>query len=128
MPDENQHRPRISGFWIFIMIVGAIIILGDLNRRMVDTRRLERDAEILETEVVVKKTENAVLQTQVAGATSEALVRAWAHEHAAMVQEDEVLVVPISPDEETSVGNPPPTSAPPPPSNWEVWWSLLFGG
>jgi cell division protein FtsB len=128
MPDENQDRPRISGFWIFILIVGAIVILGDLNRRMVDTRRLERDAEILETEVVVRKTENAILQTQVAGATSEALVRAWAHEHAGMVQDGEVLVVPVSPGEGTLTSIATPTPAPPPPSNWEVWLSLLFGG
>jgi cell division protein FtsB len=128
MPDDNQGRPRISGFWILILILGAIVILGDLNRRMVDTRRLERDAEILETEVVVKKTENAILQTQVAGATSEALVRAWAHEHAGMVQDGEVRVVPVSPEEDIFAISVTPTPAPPPPSNWEVWLSLLFGG
>jgi cell division protein FtsB len=125
--DENTPRARISGVWVLILIAAAILVIGDLNRRMADARRLDRDARVLETEVAGLATENASLQTQVAEATSEDLVRKWAHEEGGMVKEGEVLVRPIAAQEATPKVTVTPTSSIPLPSNWEVWWALLFG-
>ncbi len=127
-----SEEARPSGFrpgrvGLFLLLILAILILGDLNRRMVEARRLERDAAMLATEVASLETEQAVLQTQVAGATSEAAVGAWARSEARMVQPGERLVVPLP------ASGPPPTPTPeasaaePPPSPWQVWWALFFG-
>jgi cell division protein FtsB len=127
MGDENTPRARISGVWLLILIAASVLVIGDLNRRMADARRLDRDARVLETEVASLATENASLQTQVAGATSEDLVQKWAHEEGGMVKQGEVLVRPIAPPDLTPQVTVTPTSSIPLPSNWEVWWALLFG-
>lgn len=127
MRDEHTSKNRPPLIWVLILLAAAILILGDLNRRMAETRRLERDAQALQSEVAAKKTENAVLQTQVAEATSEARVMDWAHEHGGMVRPGEILVVPFAPPDAEAGPTPTPTSIPDPPSNWEVWLALLMG-
>ena len=144
--EPDKSRPPM--IWVLIILAAAILIFGDLNSRMAETRRLERDAYALQTEVVVMKTENAVLATQVAGATSEASIQEWAHaqggmalpgevlvvpvapegEQGGMALPGEVLVVPVAPEGEQSGVEPTPAPSFEPPSNWEVWWALLFGG
>jgi cell division protein FtsB len=127
MRDNEQGKPRLSALWIFILLTAGILILGDLNRRMADTRRLERDAVTLETQVAAQKTENVRLQTQVAEVTSEDAIAEWAHSQAGMVRDGEVLVVPIAPSGEAYLPTPMPTPIVEPPSNWQVWMALLFG-
>jgi cell division protein FtsB len=127
MADENQGKPRISGVWIFILVIGGILILGDLNRRMADARRLDQDAQALETEVASLETESADLITQVAESTSDIVVREWAHEEGGMVAPGEVLVVPVAPSDVLPMVTPTPVPSLQQPSNWEVWWALLFG-
>ncbi|NIS78834.1 MAG: hypothetical protein GTO14_01065 [Anaerolineales bacterium] len=127
MHDDQTGRNRPPLIWVLILLVAAILILGDLNRRMAETRRLERDAQDLQSEVAAKETENAILKTQVAEATSEERAMQWAHEHGGMVRPGEILVVPITPPD-TEIGpTATPTPVPEPPSNWEVWFALLFG-
>jgi hypothetical protein len=127
MEDENQGKPRISGVWIFILVVMGILILGDLNHRMADARRLDQDALALETEVAGLETESAELLTQVVEATSDIVARNWAHEEGGMVEPGEVLVVPVAPSDALPRVAPTPTPSLRQPSNWEVWWALLFG-
>ncbi len=127
MVDENQGKPRISGFWIIILVIGGILILGDLNRRMADARRLDQDARALETEVASLETESAELLTQVVEATSDIAVHKWAHEEGGMVQAGEVLVIPVAPPNAIPEVTPTPAPDIEQPSNWEVWWALLFG-
>jgi hypothetical protein len=78
MEDEKQGKPRISSVWIVLLVLGGILILGDLNRRMADARQLDQDARALETEVAGLETESAELLTQVVEATSDIVVREWA--------------------------------------------------
>ncbi len=128
MRESEPEKSRPPIIWVLIILAAAILILGDLNSRMAETRRLERDAYALQTEVVVMKTENAVLATQVAGATSEASIQDWAHEQGGMALPGEVLVVPVAPAGQQSAAEATPAPSFEPPSNWEVWWALLFGG
>ncbi len=127
MTGDELDRPRISSVWIVILIVVGILIIGDLNQRMGDARRLDRDARSLETVITSLETENAILYTQVAQVTSEVLISEWAHEEGGLVREGEVLVVPLAPPESAPVFMPTPTPVLRQPSNWEVWWALLFG-
>jgi len=127
MKGEDSEKPRISGVWVAVLIVVGILIIGDLNQRMRDARRLDRDTLALETEITSLETENAMLYTQVAEVTSEVLVSQWAHEEGGLVREGEVLVVPMAPPDTTPVITPTATPVINQPSNWEVWWALLFG-
>ncbi len=128
MRETEPEKSRPPMIWILIILAAAILILGDLNSRMAETRRLERDAETLQTEVVVMKTQNADLATQVAGATSEASIQEWAHAQGGMALPGEVLIVPVAPEGEQDGAVATPEAPFEPPSNWEVWWALLFGG
>jgi cell division protein FtsB len=127
MEDENQGKPRISSVWILLLVMGGILILGDLNRRMADARSLDQDARALETEVAGLKTESADLLTQVVEATSDIVVREWAHAQGGMVEPGEVLIVPVAPSDALPMVTPTPTPSLKQPSNWDVWWALLFG-
>jgi cell division protein FtsB len=124
---ETKSRLPTSGIGLLILVLIGILILGDLNRRMVDARRLERDADILATQVSALETQNAVLVTQMARTTDDSLVIEWAHEEAKMVRDGEVLVIPITPPGGTPLPQATPTQTVAQPSNWEVWWALIFG-
>jgi uncharacterized protein involved in exopolysaccharide biosynthesis len=127
MDTSSGERRRGSVLLIVLFLAVGILLLGDLTSRMGDARRLERDAEVLETQVAVESTQNAELKTQVAGATGEAQVREWAHGQAGMVRDGESLVVPLGTEGGSAAATPTPRASFEEPSNWEVWWALLFG-
>ncbi len=124
---QSTERRRFVTLWALLALVVGILILGDLNRRMLRARELERDAQSLVAEVASLEAEQARLQTAVAGATSEAAIEAWARSEAKMVRDGDVLIMP-QPASGT-VATPTPTPTPPPqaPSNWEVWMALVLG-
>ena len=128
MSEERRRRRGPSKAWLVVAIILAILILGDLNRRMANARRLERDARSLSTEVAQLAEENAELETSVAGATSDAMVEEWARTEGRMVQEGERLIIPVPAEGEVAEVTPTPVAATDRPSNWEVWFALLFGG
>lgn len=114
--------------WLILAVVAGILILGDLNSRMANARRLEREARLAATEVASLESDIGQLRTQLAQVTSGARVESWARREAKMVQPGEVLVVPIPPEEATpapEAGEGPGADIPGP---WDVWWELLFGG
>jgi cell division protein FtsB len=121
-------RLGLSRLWIVLAAVGGILLLGDLNRRMADARRLERDAAVLQTETTALETQHAELGDDLAGAGSDAQVEEWARNQARMVRDGEKLVIPLP---AAGVVTPTPQAAPPRPGlpgSLQVWWALLFGG
>jgi hypothetical protein len=128
MTNEPQDAGRIPTIWIIGLVVLGILVLGDLNRRMADARRLEQDAILLETEVADMATLRIDLMTQVAEATSEPVIAEWAHEQAKMVLPGEVLVVPVAPGGAAPAPESGSVSGEESPSNLEIWLALLFGG
>ena len=127
MSENGEGRNRLLSIWLIAFVIVGILILGDLNRRMANARRLERDAVQLETEVGVMATERVQLMTSVAEATSEAIIAEWAHSDAKLVREGETLIIPLSPPGQISVPTPIPGHDLETPSNWQVWWALIFG-
>ena len=126
--DPEPSKPVIgSRLWVALAVVAGLLILGDLNRRMSSAVRLEQQAAQAATEVVALHTQNAQLATQLAAATSEALVEEWARREVKMVRPGDHLVIPIPPPGQTivPVSNAPP--APPLPGPWEIWRALLLG-
>ena len=128
----GMETPRSrSGFGkagLALAVIVGILLLGDLNQRMADARRLERDARSLQTEVAGMEALAARLATQVAQATSESLVEEWARREGKMVREGEHLIVPLVPSGTVGPSAANATPLAPLPSRWEVWWALLTGG
>ena len=128
MSEDGEGRNRLSSVLILASVIAGILILGDLNRRMANARRLERDAVQLETEVAVMATERVQLMTGVAEATSESIIAEWAHSDAKLVREGETLIIPLPPPDQISVATPASMQDIETPSKWQVWWALIFGG
>ena len=128
MSERRGGRKGFSRGWLIVAIILAILILGDLNRRMANARRLERESRELATEVAQLEVDNQDLQTQVAGATSDAMVEEWARTEGRMVQEGERLIIPVPGEGEVVEVTPTPVTTRDRPSNWDVWLALLFGG
>jgi cell division protein FtsB len=127
MGENGEGRNRFTNIWLIAIVIVGILILGDLNRRMANARRLERDAVQLETEVAVMATDRVHLMTSVAEATSESIIADWAHSDAKLVREGETLIIPLPPPGQISVATPVPGHNLETPNNWQVWWALIFG-
>jgi hypothetical protein len=127
MPKGSEGSNKLSPWMIVILTVLGILIIGDLNSRMANARRLERESLVLATEVSDLSTEQVDLGTRVAGATSEAHVAEWAHADSKLVRDGEVLVVPVAPDGTQRTFQTGEETRSEPPSNFQVWWALLFG-
>jgi NAD(P)-dependent dehydrogenase (short-subunit alcohol dehydrogenase family) len=108
-------------------VVAGLIIAFNLNRQLSESQRLREAADRAATEAAVLRAENAALQTQVAYATTDAAVIAWAHEQGKLVQPGEVLVVAVVPTPAPTPAPPPPVLPLPPPT-WALWWNLFFDG
>ena len=126
--ETPRSRSSFGRAGLALAIIAGILLLGDLNSRMSDARRLERDARSLQTEVAGMEALAARLATQVAQATSESLVEEWARREGKMVREGEHLIVPLAPSGTVGASAANATPLAPLPSRWEVWWALLTGG
>ena len=127
MSENGEGRNRLSSIWLIVIVIVGILILGDLNRRMANARRLERDALQLETEVAEMATDRVQLMTDVAEATSEAIIAEWAHSDAKLVREGETLIIPLPPPGQISVATPMSGTTLEMPNSWQIWWVLIFG-
>lgn len=127
MAQRSGPKVNLSRVWMLVAVVAGILILGDLNRRMSDAQRLERDTVTLGTEVASLEADQSRLQTQVAGATSQPQVEAWARTQERMIRDGEHLVIPLPAAGALDTAPPTPTPEGPLPSRWDIWWALLFG-
>jgi cell division protein FtsB len=127
MAKDKEQRSNFPRLWLFILLVLGALVLGDLNQRMADARRLDHDAELLEAELGRLESENAQLEAEIQIANTEEYVEQWAHQEAMMVREGEILVILIGPEGEESVSSIPPEGEIPNLSNMEVWLDLIFG-
>ncbi len=111
----------------FVGIVLLLVMVMDLNSRMVHMYRLqgERDAEQARVEEL--EAIEADLELQIAYANSEDIVTQWAREQNLMQEEGDFIIA-LLPN-----GDPPPEEITQPyeglpeMSNWEAWrWWLSF--
>lgn len=116
--------------WKYALIVIGLGVLTmlvmDFNTRMADLRRLSGKSQEVSGQATQLRQTEMSLETQIAYATSPAAVEDYAHEEGQLVQEDEVLIVPLG--ESGSAPEPTPTPTPfvQPLSNWETWLSLFL--
>ncbi len=124
---QTSARPPLTLLQVLVIIglVAGLLIMLDFNRRQAEAQRLEADRGVAATEVAQLENEHSALQTQVAYATTDSAVVAWAHEQGKLTQNNEVLVVPVLPTPVSSPAAPPPQPPPPRPA-WILWWDLFL--
>jgi hypothetical protein len=124
---KSPRRPPLTMTQVagLVGLVAVLLIIIDINQRLGVAQRLRTSADRAATTVAQLEVENAVLKTQVAYATTDAAVIAWAHESGKLVQPGEVLVVPVVPTP-LPTQPPPPAPTPAPPPNWQLWWNVFF--
>jgi cell division protein FtsB len=127
MSSEPRSTLPFRRLALVVGVIAALFILGDLNRRMEDARKMERDGEALASQVSALESQSIALQTQVAGVNSDAAIESWAHSEGKLIRDGEKLIVPIPPPGAPTPRAPTPTPYPDPPSPWLVWSELLFG-
>jgi len=112
-----------------LIVIGlflAIILLVDFNRRMGELNRLTTQLKAVGAEATSVVQTQTALAGQLAYATSDAAVEAWAYNNK-MVRPGEhpVGIVPegnITPTPSSTTVQQELT-----PPNWRIWWELFFG-
>lgn len=109
------------------LIALVVLLMMDLNSRLSELSRLGAQRDLSQTQLAnLKATEQALL-TQIAYATSEVAVEEWARVEGRLVKPGDILVVPLSPDEQMATPVTMVTPTPQSLTNWKVWQALFFG-
>lgn len=127
MAEMERESGGMSRGWMLALVVLSILILGDLNRRMADARRLEREGALLEAEVSALVAENDRLAYQIEHADDDELVESWARSEAKLIREGERLIVPLPASGLAEQARGDDQADFTIPTNWRVWLELLFG-
>jgi hypothetical protein len=113
----------------FLIIIGlflAVVLLMDFNRRMEELDRLTAQLNAVRAEATVVIQTQTALADQVAYATSDVAVEAWAYENK-MVRPGEHPVELVPGANVTPTPEPTLVSQVEPLPNWRIWWELFFG-
>ena len=113
-----------------ILIIGGLAVLVllvmDFNSRMAELTRLSAQHQ-RETQMVAEmvSTQN-YLETQIAYATSEPAVEAWAREDGRWAQPGDYPIVPLPDENATPQQAQSPTATPQPLTYWQAWILWFF--
>jgi len=121
--DPHKNQKVIS---ILLIALFFFMLLG-LNDRLSEYFRLSSQRDQIATEVYALQNTEIALRTQIAYASSENAVEDWARGDAHMALPGDVVIVPISPSEQSSIVFSTPTPVPSGAENWQIWKSFLFG-
>jgi len=99
-----------------------------LNSRLSEFFRLNDYRNQMETQIFSLQSTELALRTQIAFATSDFVIEAWARGEAHMAKTDDQVIVPIplnlsTPslvDGDQSLNNEKE-------KNWQIWWQLFIG-
>jgi hypothetical protein len=112
---------------LLLVVIAAMFIVLDLNRRAKDGRLVGAGAEVLRTELDEETTRQVELQATLEFVQSEEYVAIYAREEGGMLLPGEKRIVPLK----IEVTPEPLQQAQPTPDPalfarpWQVWWSLL---
>ena len=96
------------------------------TNQIAEQRQILAEAERVRAQVESLHATETRLDAQIAYATSDAAVEAWAYQEARWVREGDYPIVPIAQAEGTPT---PPTAAAPEPviyAPWQIWLALFF--
>jgi cell division protein FtsB len=127
MLKDREEKSGLPRLWLFVLLVVGALILGDLNQRMADARRLEEEAASLTEELEFLQDDIIQLLDEIENAGTEEYVEQWAHEDAKWVLPGEFIIIPVSDEAVEPDLGPPDDPNLPVMSNMEIWLKLLFG-
>lgn len=119
----------LSGWKYIVLIIGLAVVslmIMDMNGRVSEYRRLSQQRQQVSDHVTQLVQTQAMLQTEIAYATSPAGVLEWAYQDGHWVRKGDTLVVPISPAESTPLPTPTVAATAKPLSTWQLWLSLFI--
>jgi cell division protein FtsB len=119
-----EARKRLLGI---VAILVLILLMMNLNSRLSEYFRLDSERNKMSTQMAQLEMTHAVLETQVAYATSDAAVEDWARDEAHLAREGDKVVVVLTPVGDVATQQVVVTPEPRSVQNWEVWWALFFG-
>lgn len=112
---------------IFMVVVAALAITIDVNRRSQIGRSMEEDESFLREQIVIETTRQVALQATLAYTQSDDFVSEYARNEGGYVLPGERRVVPLVIEVTPQPTQPPPV--PPDPAlaarPWQAWWQLL---
>ncbi|HSH04467.1 MAG TPA: hypothetical protein VLL52_18295, partial [Anaerolineae bacterium] len=110
-----------------LLILAALIIAIDLNRRQQSTQRVGVNASALDQELSLEATRHVQLQATLIYVQSDDYTSTYARQEAGNLLPGEKRIVPLMID-----APPPPTPTPRPTQDpahlarpWQAWWQLL---
>lgn len=112
---------------LLLVVIAAMVIVLDLNRRAQDGRLVGAGADVLQAGLDTEVTRQVELEATLEFVLSDEYVAIYAREEGGMLLPGEKRIVPLK-DEATPVSTPVAQSTPDPALNarpWQVWWSLL---
>ena len=113
-----------------IAILGGLLILVllimDFNNRMAELHRLSEQEKRVAAQATSVVQTRIYLETQIAYATSDGAVEAWARSQGHMIRPGDNPVVPLAPEPRDLQPTPTPQVTPESVQNWEVWRILFF--
>jgi cell division protein FtsB len=124
-----RSRPllNVAQVAFLLVIVGAIIVAIDLNRRAQAGRLVGSGEEALRLQVEGEATRQVELQATLDYVVSDDYVAAYARNEGGMILPGERRIVPLLQE-----ATPEPTALPPPTPDpalearpWQAWWRLL---
>ena len=111
---------------IFLITIFFFLLLG-LNNRLTEYFRLASQRDQIATEVYALQSTEIALRTQIAYASSDNAVDDWARGDAHMALPGDVVIVPLTPDSQSSIAQITPTPISSALDNWQIWKQYLFG-
>lgn len=118
------HHLALRYSLVFFGIIFLGLMIMDFNGRMAELRRLTAESEIIEQRLVNQAETQVWLETQIADASSDKAVRAWAYENR-MVKGGDSPVVPLQPANVVPTSTPTLVVVETPVNNPNRWWSLF---
>jgi len=112
-------------FFIGVFVVLALMLLN-LSTRITEFQSVSKQKVKMQTEVARLGKTRDVLQTDLAFTTSEAAVDEWARSEGYLVQPGDIRIIPLVPDNATSVPTKAVVPTPGAIEKWEVWYALFL--
>lgn len=121
----NISMPQVL---LVLGLVAALSVIINFSSRIQAEQRISAEAARLRDEVTAMAATQAARATELAYVQSDAYVIEWAHSEGRLVQDGEVLVVPVP--GATAAPTPQPQAPAPevPDSNLQIWLDLFFAG
>jgi cell division protein FtsB len=123
MKKFNYDKKQIT--FVALIIIFFFMILG-LNSRLSELFHLSDQQMIMQTKVSSLKNTDIALNTQIAIATSDLAVEAWARDQGHLAQPGDVVIIPLPPSSAPQDLSIQAAKTPNVTENWQIWWDLFF--